>query len=568
MREWRQDWRDIFHTFRIAIDPRKLLLTFAGVAFTITVLIVWWWVWGNLEATRSVLQDADGTMADEEGVANVVRDGDDIWSPLSWVLEKGLFYEPDGGEPAPVVKQFSLSRSSLGLVKQFFNDFVFSPPTLFYTFLLIVFKVVAWVVWALLAGAISRITAIEIARDERIDIKEALQYSWNKLSSLFWSPLFPLVAVGVLAACIFLWGLVGAIPWIGPLVTAITSPLAIFTAVLMAFGIIGFIVGWPLMGPAICAEGTDLFDGVSKAYSYVYSKPWHLIFYRYVLGAFYCVITTIFVWVFALVFLWCMFAPATAAWSWASDDPQIYKFYRFMNIDKNLVQADRCIDSTLDNCVVAGVNPFAPQIGDEKFELKNVIEVSAPFKEAGVDENAPRPVLFGDEEKDLDFWMSLFTLGVGTLLVFALGVALIFPINFLITLETIIYFLMRRKVDGVRMSEVYLEEDEEQFDAFEALGLKPVTVPPFGSGAGAGIATTFDLAEPSKAAAAPSEAPPTEADEPEAAETTPSGRKKAAPSKRSGRKAAPKKTSARKSTAKKKAPSKRSTRKDLDSERD
>jgi len=40
MRELKQDWRDIFSAFRVAFDPKKMLLGFVGVFLS----LLWIWV--------------------------------------------------------------------------------------------------------------------------------------------------------------------------------------------------------------------------------------------------------------------------------------------------------------------------------------------------------------------------------------------------------------------------------------------------------------------------------------------------------------------------------------------
>ena len=57
---------------------------------------------------------------------------------------------------------------------------------------------------------------------------------------------------------------------------------------------IGGILGAGLLFPAVSAEGTDAFDAVSRAFSYVFSKPWKLLLYHLV-GLAYAVPSCLFV---------------------------------------------------------------------------------------------------------------------------------------------------------------------------------------------------------------------------------------------------------------------------------
>ncbi len=60
----------------------------------------------------------------------------------------------------------------------------------------------------------------------------------------------------------------------------------------MALILIGAAAGWPLMYATISTEASDGFDGFSRAYSYVFSRPWHYLWFctvAFAYGA--CVVT-------------------------------------------------------------------------------------------------------------------------------------------------------------------------------------------------------------------------------------------------------------------------------------
>jgi hypothetical protein len=78
-------------------------------------------------------------------------------------------------------------------------------------------------------------------------------------------------------ACNVIGGLLGKIQIAGEIAVAIGFPLAILSGFLIVFiGVIGFI-GFFLMYPTISAEGSDTFDAMSRAYSYVLSRPAHFL---------------------------------------------------------------------------------------------------------------------------------------------------------------------------------------------------------------------------------------------------------------------------------------------------
>jgi hypothetical protein len=66
----------------------------------------------------------------------------------------------------------------------------------------------------------------------------------------------------------------------------------------MALILIGAAVGWPLMYATISTEASDGFDGFSRAYSYVFSRPWHYLWFA-VVALVYGAIVVTFVYVVA-----------------------------------------------------------------------------------------------------------------------------------------------------------------------------------------------------------------------------------------------------------------------------
>jgi hypothetical protein len=71
---------------------------------------------------------------------------------------------------------------------------------------------------------------------------------------------------------------------------------------LMAIVLIGTIGGFNLMFPSLAYDGLDCFDAISRSFNYVYSKPWRMVFYTTV-AAVYGSICYIFVRFFAFLLL-------------------------------------------------------------------------------------------------------------------------------------------------------------------------------------------------------------------------------------------------------------------------
>ena len=167
----------------------------------------------------------------------------------------------------------------------------------------VIFAVIKLVVIAIAGGAICRIAALQFARDEKPGLLEALRFSTNKFTSFVTAPLAPVGIIIFIGFFIFLLGLIGNIPWAGELIMGIFMVLALIAGALIAVVSIGAVAGFNLMFPAVAYDGSDCFDAISRAFSYVYAKPWRMIFYT-VIAAVYGAICYIFVRFFAFLMLW------------------------------------------------------------------------------------------------------------------------------------------------------------------------------------------------------------------------------------------------------------------------
>ena len=246
MRELYGDWRDLFRGFRIALDPRKITLAIGGIILsTAAVFLMPLAVLLILDILRSWAGSGSDPM-----VMHIVRSGDlvrlvgELWATIAIVSSK---------------------------------------PAGFFLILSIVFMA-EWFVWAYFGTAICRIAAVEVARDERIELNEALRFSNAKYRSVFWSPIVVVAAITFFAACNMLAGLVArCLPTgLGQLLVSIPLVFALFSGFLMAILAVGLLFGCHFIMPTISAEGTDTFDVVSRSISYLYARPWRFIWCRIV----------------------------------------------------------------------------------------------------------------------------------------------------------------------------------------------------------------------------------------------------------------------------------------------
>ena len=133
-------------------------------------------------------------------------------------------------------------------------------------------------VWSFCGGAITRIAALHLGREERVGLREASWFALRKLGAYFSAPLLPLIAVVVLAALIAMPSLLARFDF-GVIVSGLFWILALLASFVMAILLLGLMFGWPLMWCTVSVEGTDPFDALARAYAYVFQRPLHYLFY-------------------------------------------------------------------------------------------------------------------------------------------------------------------------------------------------------------------------------------------------------------------------------------------------
>src|SRR4030095_5122134 len=86
------------------------------------------------------------------------------------------------------------------------NNFFLTGPfwlLRFHPLYFVLFMALFLLVWAVFGGAIARIAAVHVARDEKISVRQAVRFSTNKVLSFIFAPLIPvliLLVIGVVLA--------------------------------------------------------------------------------------------------------------------------------------------------------------------------------------------------------------------------------------------------------------------------------------------------------------------------------------------------------------------------------
>jgi len=298
-----------------------------------------------------------------------------------------------------------------GVTDHVYNFFAIGPIWLIWhhTVYFILFAVWFLICWALFGGAISRIAAVHVARDEKISVRQAMNFAVGKLLSFASAPVIPILIVIVVGLLVALVALIGNIPFLGPIIIGAMFVLALLAGFVMTLVVLGTAGGFNLMYPTIAVEGSDSFDAISRSFSYVYARPWRMLFYTAVAVG-YGAATYLFV----HLFIWLM----------------LVLTHHFVNMGL---------------FTIAG----------NGHELLSVMW--------------PSPSMTGR----LSYWVdySALTAGqkIGALMINCWVMLLVaflgaFAISLYFSANTIIYFLMRGEVDSTEMDDVYLEQSEDDIE--------------------------------------------------------------------------------------------------------
>jgi len=261
-------------------------------------------------------------------------------------------------------------------------------------------------VWSLFAGAITRISAVQFARDESPGMLQALRFSFGHYLSLFSAPLLPLAGFIVFMLLCLLARLVIGIPMLGQPLVGIFWFIPILFGVLMTLIFFGVVAGWPLMLPVISTEGSDAFDGFSRSYSYLYNGIWRYV-WLLICAALYGVVIVI-------------------------------------------------VSTTFINLVVHfTTRPTIPGT-DVTMLVKNHFEMILTERF-----DADWSLMMNDLSGSQKLMFNLVDSWLHVLALLLVG----FFVSYFWTAWTIIYFLLRQADDGVALDQVYLSPEQEEQDA-------------------------------------------------------------------------------------------------------
>ena len=267
---WRElfPWLKLLGTIRIALQARMMFLATVGLAVT---LGGWWLI---SQAFRGS-EDVRPLLA---GYTSCVWNGD------SQGVEGLLLPRERAPGPhlaAPSLLPFRDVWWQLGAPARQLYDRGVTFTSAIYLFACLLWSLATW---AIFGGAITRITVLQIGKEQLISPQEAMRFSRAKFFSYIGGPLMPIAGTMIVALPLVIGGLLLRTD-ITAVAVALAWPLMLVGGLLLTVFLMGLFFGWPLMFVAISAEGSDSFDAVSRAYSYVQQRPLHYLFYAIIAAA-------------------------------------------------------------------------------------------------------------------------------------------------------------------------------------------------------------------------------------------------------------------------------------------
>lgn len=474
-------WTRLFRTFLIALDPFKLLVAAAGILAT---ALGWWLLSAIFFSAWTEPKDATADINDRKGAYQ--KDGHDEASALAratadheaeanrYRLMKqtagpgGSFrtmpwFEERGRNPFLLVRstvsQGSVERRSaidwllasqapvlVEPLLKFLSPIIglFNPEANFWVRLYLFFLIV-WMLmmWAFFGGIITRMAIVQIAGKEGGGVRDAIRFVKARYLSYVFSPIVPILLIfAVVIGCI-VFGFFHLIPGIGDIIVdGLFWWIPLGAGFVMTLLVVG-LVGYPLMYTTLSAEGSDTFDALSRSYNYVYESPWSYIWYAF-LAILYGAIVVFFVvfWSSLMVYLGKWGVSQTPLTQTVNRSPEYLFIYTPTSFGwRELMLKGSPVEITSDPSAAGTDKDGNVHKQTDGYYYTQPDSAKQYMKEYSWYNYAGAGMV--------SFWMTL-------LFMLMLG----FSYSYFWTAASMIYLLMRKKVDEVELDEIYTEEEE------------------------------------------------------------------------------------------------------------
>lgn len=410
----------IFRTLGLAVHPAKLGIGLVAIVLTFALGWLLDWVWmtgGGVEPTAITqfvqARELDQRYDETEGEHGIFE----VWREHERRCVLGLLGSSVPGASVaagtPVgtyVAEHARARPLRNLASMVYGVWWLAR---YHTVFFLVFAIGTLLIWSCAGGAMCRIAAVHFARDEKLTANQAVGYAKSKLfGGFFLAPCIPLVFIVITVILLVIGGVVLRLPILGDLIGGAAFGLAIFGGFIISILLLGLLVGGSLFWPAVAVEGSDAFDAFSRGLSYPLSKPWKAILYA----------------IIALIY-------ASICWLFVN----LFTFFML-----TITRA----------CVGFGTSPFGLWSRGEEGVQISKLELLWPM-------SGPNALYVWPDWAQLEWYEYISAVFIAVYVLMAIGLMWSFLASFYFSGSTVIYYLLRRDVDGTDLEDVYLEEEEE-----------------------------------------------------------------------------------------------------------
>jgi len=297
---------------------------------------------------------------------------------------------------------FALITADIGA---FFTNIWLSVVAVFWavryhTVYSIIFFFTAGPVFCVAAGAVCRSAALEFTRGEKPGLIETLTFAKTNIRGLLTGPLLAVGLILVLSLFVSVLGFIGNLPWLGEIIMGLGLPIALLFGSLTVVVAIGCFAGSGFLFPVIAFEVSDGFDAISRAISYIFIRPGAMMLYT-LIATVEGTITYLFVRTVAFLVL----------------------IVTYLLLEFGLFFADDKLSAIWSQ----------PQFRDLMGKSTGAV---------------------------LNFSQTISTFCIHLNILFIIAVVFAFVISFYLCANTIIYALLRKKVDGVPLDKICVSFDE------------------------------------------------------------------------------------------------------------
>ena len=142
------------------------------------------------------------------------------------------------------------------------------------------FTLVVWIaVWALFGAAILRAAALRLTRDEPLSLGGCLAFGGKNWLCYLRAPILIVLFAVFFLLCNMLAGLVMSLWGVGSsILNLVMFPLVLVSSLLVTFSLVVGAVAVPLMWAGIAVEQNGALEAVSRAFSYIFARPFRFLF--------------------------------------------------------------------------------------------------------------------------------------------------------------------------------------------------------------------------------------------------------------------------------------------------